>query len=1364
MQDERPYPRQAPDANANAASSETDDPERIPIRSQKMQTDQSYLKDKWRPNRTDFEEESNNVSVKSSQTDMQSKKATPIPSKPSQTDTSFLYDQYMRSRGDNKTQDSPSQTVLKQDLNDLGNIRYPTQYVPGMRGVSHNDETKPSEVAVTKTDKCVCSGNKMIVCPSKSMPAISDPNSAASYAFQSTCSKQSTQPSQDSTVWFSLESDTSNAACPAASKPIFCPAKSCKLPADKSMHAESMLSKCTCKSSRALNNFKSAQSSGYAPLDLASESNMQSARSKSYKCLCQSSKGRTNVKSTQSTQSLPCGEKNKSTHCVTVVYCPLRDYINGPTLIDVEMGPFTNDVSNDGTNWQSARSNISDPFDPSKSQDPCFCTIESNRTAATAWNSARSDLSAANPMEGNLTTMTPWNSVKSDKSCACGSGNPARSCACDSSNPNAISQPSNMCYLDMESNTQTATAWNSLKSDKSCGCDDISNQAPIETSKLQVCSRAIMKSDKNFGSHNVNTSNIVSQTETFDTSIKNTPTGESATPWRSLKSDKPCTCGSSNRSPVSKSSNSEQTTSRSRSVMAKVTCLCSSEQRADLGVAGRDGDAGPPFARVDESNLDYDISAADPCLVSAAGTDYQDGDEQQNYKSCYTPSQGTKVVFMKADGFCDCRSSTTSLTENAGIQDIESVEDSALYQDGETTKKSKSSSCVCSKAYNADLKSQTRSQNPSMKSAATCSCGKETVQDFKSTRSDKTSCSCNIKTSKYDDFSLEPESVGVVMDCDATVCVDKTTFDNLSAAASAPASARSQNSARDRLINMVDLVTSSKDASVNRADLAQQIIRELTLMLRKDEEDSKPPKLSYEDCLEAVQRGDRPVKKQDKTQADINRLQCLDRMEQYIETCFPRQKSIEVTEIGGFEIDPDFDPDGKSSSSSGPDIRESHLFRSCFTDVDARFMTPKGGSATPSTAESPGILKEGSEGKTSSADAGTDVMSDAQPSEQPEAASGVNGEPIAPSQPSDEPEASPLRGSTPKAPSLINSEPKAPSVVATEPKAPSMDGTEPKAPSTDSSEPRAPSTDSLEPKAPSGASLEPNGSPQRSAEPDGSNEVSQLTAGQPDSAMVCTNELCPEATSQGPKSNACQLCELDSNDPLSPLTDRERLLCEYLLRRMCELCDDDQAGEGYECEADGDRGGRSAPTQPCLCCHCRALVCDNQCKTVSKVLDSATYDPVAEMKFFIDSVVFDLQAMDHVMKKNQINPKAPKPSPCMGNGPGESFPVTITDVSSLGCRALYVRWELQDCSGVGGYEIYVDGHLTNRFYSHRHEAGVVSNVDVTKRHQIILRAQVIGQEFPGEDRGPCNAMTNAHPEMRVGAQQPWTPSVYFYEP
>lgn len=77
----------------------------------------------------------------------------------------------------------------------------------------------------------------------------------------------------------------------------------------------------------------------------------------------------------------------------------------------------------------------------------------------------------------------------------------------------------------------------------------------------------------------------------------------------------------------------------------------------------------------------------------------------------------------------------------------------------------------------------------------------------------------------------------------------------------------------------------------------------------------------------------------------------------------------------------------------------------------------------------------------------------------------------------------------------------------------------------------------------------------------------------------------------------------------------------------------------------------------------------------------------------------------------------------------------------------------------------MDGHLTNRFYSYRHEAGVISDVDVTKPHQIILRAQAVGQEFPDDDICACNKeMAGAHPELLVGATEPWRSSVYIYEP
>jgi len=81
----------------------------------------------------------------------------------------------------------------------------------------------------------------------------------------------------------------------------------------------------------------------------------------------------------------------------------------------------------------------------------------------------------------------------------------------------------------------------------------------------------------------------------------------------------------------------------------------------------------------------------------------------------------------------------------------------------------------------------------------------------------------------------------------------------------------------------------------------------------------------------------------------------------------------------------------------------------------------------------------------------------------------------------------------------------------------------------------------------------------------------------------------------------------------------------------------------------------------------------------------------------------------------------------------------------------------------------VDGHLTNRFYSFRHEAGVITNVNVTNPHQIVLRAQAVGQEFPGEGRGKgpecgCQTVAVANPELMAGAERPWTPSVFYYDP
>lgn len=81
----------------------------------------------------------------------------------------------------------------------------------------------------------------------------------------------------------------------------------------------------------------------------------------------------------------------------------------------------------------------------------------------------------------------------------------------------------------------------------------------------------------------------------------------------------------------------------------------------------------------------------------------------------------------------------------------------------------------------------------------------------------------------------------------------------------------------------------------------------------------------------------------------------------------------------------------------------------------------------------------------------------------------------------------------------------------------------------------------------------------------------------------------------------------------------------------------------------------------------------------------------------------------------------------------------------------------------------MDGHLTNRFYSFKHQAGVITNIDVTNPHNIVLRAQAVGQDFPGESDGVpsqcgCQTVAPAHPELAAGAERPWKPSVYYYDP
>jgi len=97
-------------------------------------------------------------------------------------------------------------------------------------------------------------------------------------------------------------------------------------------------------------------------------------------------------------------------------------------------------------------------------------------------------------------------------------------------------------------------------------------------------------------------------------------------------------------------------------------------------------------------------------------------------------------------------------------------------------------------------------------------------------------------------------------------------------------------------------------------------------------------------------------------------------------------------------------------------------------------------------------------------------------------------------------------------------------------------------------------------------------------------------------------------------------------------------------------------------------------------------------------------------KYFIDSMIIDMHAMDCVLGNKQAKPKVGDPSigpipygykrsisyipqdvrandATNRTGPGDSFPATITCVTSLGCTALYVRWKVEDCRAIAGFEV-----------------------------------------------------------------------------
>ncbi|KAL9873188.1 uncharacterized protein LOC119641460 [Glossina fuscipes] len=240
-----------------------------------------------------------------------------------------------------------------------------------------------------------------------------------------------------------------------------------------------------------------------------------------------------------------------------------------------------------------------------------------------------------------------------------------------------------------------------------------------------------------------------------------------------------------------------------------------------------------------------------------------------------------------------------------------------------------------------------------------------------------------------------------------------------------------------------------------------------------------------------------------------------------------------------------------------------------------------------------------------------------------------------------------------------------------------------------------------------------------------------------------------------------------------------------------------------ECELlkemmDERRKKKKGRKEKCDCCHCRSIrdgldpsKCMGQEPSESPpepppgpppapgqkeiALPSPQTHDDDELKFFVDSLIVDLDSMEHARRKRQAEMDLCMPRPTLCSR--ESFPVTITDITDLGTTSLYVKWNIHDSTGVAGYEIYVDGYLTNRYYNCKHEAAVITNVDVTIPHKVALVAQPSNEDEvinmlckqEQQTQSKCKSLPWKSDNKSKGKTPPpplglWVPSIYMYDP
>uniref|UniRef100_A0A6P4F4B1 Uncharacterized protein LOC108048846 n=1 Tax=Drosophila rhopaloa TaxID=1041015 RepID=A0A6P4F4B1_DRORH len=745
-------------------------------------------------------------------------------------------------------------------------------------------------------------------------------------------------------------------------------------------------------------------------------------------------------------------------------------------------------------------------------------------------------------------------------------------------------------------------------------------------------------------------------------------------------------------------------TTRSQSIVGQITCLCASEQKPVKGFVTNLADT-PSHRRNQEDREFVD------CTECAA-------------ESLFQPGPSARI--QHPSGFAQFEEYQTS-----------QCDPSASFRSRKVSLKDHEKFCDCGKSSESESDSdpiQTSLHTHRSLSGGSCLCNGDEPppEDLSQSPCVHKECQCYVNDDLPEMFSAQE---GTGFQTPEDICGNKT---------------MACCTRKQRILELMEkLTTPSCDCGVSRPCMIQQLFRELTLLLRSEkesavapEEEPSEPCLPFDECCAAQhdRKGEEEPGDKPKSKRELRRVECFHQLEEYLRKCFlpPPEPEVPETDIYAFELDPDFPPEPEPEKCI---IQPCNFSSEQFFDI-----------GDPRTCSGDGLDGdvfldcEGDDDEKKKCDCKEESELCKQlkaffDKELQEADINTEGK-----EPEQKTQSMSLKeicdGSTNTVP--CGKEDKSEQIVCP------FAGMVSCPPWTKEEKDWAAYPYSIDPCAEPEPPIPPPKVPCTGLLPDGPLPPE-------------LKSLCEQLLQQALKD--CGLCPGGDDTAVHSCED---------IAEPCDVCPAEcEEGEEEcpeECPEECQEECEEQPEQGCLCCHCRALICDDECKTVSKTLRSAMCDPLCEMKYFIDSMIIDLHAMDCVLGNKKAKPKDIKANDATNRaGPGDSFPVTIKSVSPLGCTALYVRWELADCRAIAGYEIYVDGHLTNRFYSFRHEAGVITNVEVTNPHQIVLRAQAVGQEFPGEGMGKpqdcgCRTVAVAHPEMAAGAERPWSPSVYYYDP